>query len=221
MVLQDAFLHVPIHPDNRRFLRFVWEGRHLQFRVLCFGLSTAPQVFTRLMAPVSAEFHRQGFRILRYLDDWLILAASEGEAKQATAFLLNLCSDLGIRVNWEKSSLIPEQKKTFLGMVIHSSPLKVFPTQERIHGLQDLLRSFLSCQSPPAAHWMRLLGHMSSLLHLVPGSRRRMRLLQIQLNQQWDRRSMSEDHPVSWDAISCRDLEWWMETENLGQGQPL
>ena len=29
--LQDAYLQVPIHPDSCRFLRFVWEGRHLQF----------------------------------------------------------------------------------------------------------------------------------------------------------------------------------------------
>ena len=219
--LQDAYLQVPIHPDSRRFLRFVWEDRHWQFRVLCFGLSTAPQVFTRLMAPVSAEFHRQGFRLLRYLDDWLLLAASADEAQRATTCLLSLCSNLGIRVNWEKSSLTPEQEKTFLGMVIRSPLLRVFPTQARIRGIQDLLHSFLSCPSPPAAHWMRLLGHMSSLIHLVPGSRRRMRLLQIQLNHQWDRRSMTEDHPVSWDAHSRLDLDWWLEDKNLGQGQPL
>lgn len=67
--LKDAYLQVPIHPDSRRFLRLIWEVCHFQFRALCFGLSTAPQVFTRLMAPVSAEFLRQEFRFLRYLDD--------------------------------------------------------------------------------------------------------------------------------------------------------
>ena len=44
--LKDAYLQVPIHPDSRHFLRFSWEGYHLQFRVLCFILSTTPQVFT-------------------------------------------------------------------------------------------------------------------------------------------------------------------------------
>ena len=51
--LKDAYLQIPIHPQSRRFLRFSWEGRTLQFRALCFGLSTAPQVFTRIMAPIS------------------------------------------------------------------------------------------------------------------------------------------------------------------------
>ncbi|XP_045104415.1 uncharacterized protein LOC123499948 [Portunus trituberculatus] len=106
-------------------------------------------------------------------------------------------------------------------MVIRFPLLRVFPTQGRIRGLQDLLRSFFSCPSPPAEHWLRLLGHMSSLIHLVPGSRRRTRLKLIQLNQQWNRWSMLDDHPVSWDSASRQDLELWLKDENLGQGQPL
>ena len=39
--LKDAYLHVPMHPESRRFLRFVACGKVYQFKVLCFGLSTA------------------------------------------------------------------------------------------------------------------------------------------------------------------------------------
>ena len=53
--LQDAYLQVPIHPESRRYLRFTMGGVPYQFRVLCFGLTTAPQVFTRLMAPISDD----------------------------------------------------------------------------------------------------------------------------------------------------------------------
>ena len=67
--LQDAHLQVPVHPDSRRYLRFCI-GRHtFQFRALCFGLSSALQVFTCVMAPISSIMHRHGFQILRYLDD--------------------------------------------------------------------------------------------------------------------------------------------------------
>ena len=48
----------------------------LQFRALCFGLSTAPQVFMQVMAPISSIMHHYRLRILRYLDDWLILGSS-------------------------------------------------------------------------------------------------------------------------------------------------
>ena len=53
-----------VHPVCCQFLRFAWEGRALQFRALCFGLSTALQVFTRIMAPVLVELHKQGIRLL-------------------------------------------------------------------------------------------------------------------------------------------------------------
>ena len=69
MDLQDAYLQVPIHPESRRYLHFTMAGVPYQFRVLCLGLTNAPQVFTRLMAPTSAILRRYGIRVLRYLDD--------------------------------------------------------------------------------------------------------------------------------------------------------
>ena len=97
--LQDAYLQVPILPESRLYLRFTMGGVPYQFRVLCFGLATAPQVFTRLMAPISAILHRYGIRILRYLDDWLILAESRTTCIQARDRLLHLCEELGLQVN--------------------------------------------------------------------------------------------------------------------------
>ena len=67
--IKVAFFYVPIHPASRRYLRFVWVGRIYQYQVLCFGLSTAPQVFSRVMAPVSLLCHQRGIRLLRYFDD--------------------------------------------------------------------------------------------------------------------------------------------------------
>ena len=98
--LKDAYLQVPVHPDSRRYLRFVENGQVFQFRALCFGLSTAPQVFTRVMAPVSAILHGMGFRILRYLDDWLVLTSSRVEALLARDKVLSFCHQLGIVHHW-------------------------------------------------------------------------------------------------------------------------
>ena len=92
--LRDVYLQVPIHPDSCKYLRFVASGRVYQFKA-CFGLSTAPQVFTRVMAPVSAMLHRVGIRIRRYLDDWLIQAASRVQVLQALDTVLQLCHQLG------------------------------------------------------------------------------------------------------------------------------
>ncbi|MPC51924.1 hypothetical protein E2C01_045781 [Portunus trituberculatus] len=44
-------------------------------------------------------------------------------------------------------------------------------------------------------------------------------LVQILLNQQWDRQSRTDNHPVRWAPSSHRDLEWWLEDQNLAQSR--
>ena len=65
--LKDSYFQIPIHGSSRKLLRFMSEGTVYQFKALCFGLSTAPQVFTRVFAAVSAWAHSRGIRLLRYL----------------------------------------------------------------------------------------------------------------------------------------------------------
>ena len=177
--LQDAYLQVPVHRDSCRYLRFVVQGKMYQFRVLCFGLTTAPQVFTRNMAPVSAILHKYGVRMLRYLDDWLILASSELACLRSRDRLLTVCTELGIQVNLTKSSQVPIQSLVYLGMEIRSLPFIARPTPARVGNLLRLIEEFLSTLSPPAFLWHRLLVHLSSLTLLIPGGMLRMRLLQL------------------------------------------
>ena len=49
--LQDAYLHIPIVKHNYS-LPFVWHNVPYQWKVLSFGLATAPWVFTALTKPV-------------------------------------------------------------------------------------------------------------------------------------------------------------------------
>ncbi len=49
--LKEAYLHVPIHPSHWRFLRVALRSQAgelivYQWKVLPFGLATAPRVFT-------------------------------------------------------------------------------------------------------------------------------------------------------------------------------
>ena len=118
--LKDAYLQVPMHPDARKFLRFMVGEKVYQFKVLCFGLSTAPQVFTRVMAPVSAILHRMGVRLRCYLDDWLLQASSREQVLLALRAGIQLCRRFEIVVNWEKSQVIPTQQIVYLGVILDS-----------------------------------------------------------------------------------------------------
>ena len=219
LALQDAYLQVPIHPDSRRYLRFCIGPHTFQFRSLCFGLSSAPQVFTRVMAPISSIMHRHGFRILRYLDDWLVLGSFREEIVQARDFLLSLCKHLGVFVNLSKSSLQPTQSIDHLGMSLHTSPLRAFPTQARIQKVLSLISEFTSSPAPPLLLWQSLLGVMSSLTPLIPGARLRTRSLQLCLRVAGPQ--TSDMAQISWDDSCCRDLLWWSDASHLVGGVPL
>ena len=75
--LREAYIPVTVPPTSRRFLRFLFRETVYQFQALCFGLSTAPPVFTWVMAPVSAILHSLGIRMHRYLDTWLVQSSSQ------------------------------------------------------------------------------------------------------------------------------------------------
>ena len=179
--LKDAYFQIPIHPSSRKLLRFTSEGTVYQFRALCFGLSTAPQVFTRVFAAVSAWAHTRGIRLLRYLDDWLVLSSSEREAKQAVQSLLSLCHTLGIVINEKKSDLVPSQTAKYLGMTIDAEAGKVFPSLARVEKFLTVAESFCTMDAPPAQLWQVILGHLALLERLVPHGRLRMRTLQWHL----------------------------------------
>ena len=179
--LKDAYLQIPIHPASRRFLRFTAGGKTWQFLVLCFVLSTAPQVFTRVMAPVSGFLHQLGIRMLQYLDDWLILASSREEACWARDKVLSLCQELGIVVNLEKSTLTPSQTIVNLGIRIDSQTFWASATPSRIEKFFSIAEEFLSSKVQSAKFWRVLLGHLASLSRLVPNGQLRMRALQLAL----------------------------------------
>ena len=66
--LQDAYLHIPIVKHHYHFLCFVWHNVPYQWKVLPFGLATAPRVFTSLTKPILFLCHHKGLCIVIYLD---------------------------------------------------------------------------------------------------------------------------------------------------------
>ena len=129
--LKEAYLQVPLHPESRPFLRFVTNGQVYQFTALCFGLSTAQQVFSRVMAPVSAILHSWGIRMRRYLDDWLVQSFSCESLLQDLHVVLTLCRDLGIVINLEESNLVPSQVAQYLGVVIDAQSFVASPSRRQ------------------------------------------------------------------------------------------
>ena len=210
---------MPVHPASRHLLRFVFRDRVYQFKALCFGLSTALQVFTRVMAPVSAILLSMGILMRRYLDDWLVQSSSRESLVRDLQTVLHLCHELGIVVNPLKSNLIPSQVVQYLGVMIDATSFRASPSPERVSRLLSTAGEFQSSASLPASLWLSLLGVLSSLVHLVPGGRLRMRSLQLCLHRSWDRLDLGSPVSVSQDCL--RDLQWWFHLPRLSSGVSL
>ncbi|KAL1914109.1 uncharacterized protein VTP21DRAFT_1109, partial [Calcarisporiella thermophila] len=86
--LKDAFLHVPVHQESRKYLQFIWGDRKYQFKVLPFGLTSSPRIFTKVLRPVLTVCRNAGIRVAAYLDDLLIAASSIEESKMHTQMLI-------------------------------------------------------------------------------------------------------------------------------------
>ncbi len=204
--LKDAYLHVLILLRHRPFLRFAFEGRAWQYRVLPFGLSQSPRVFTKVVEGALTPLREVGVRILNYLDDWLILAQSREQLGDTRDLVLWHLSQLGLRVNWEKSKLSPVQRISFLGVELDSVSMTARLTEERAQAVLNCLSSFRGRNVVPLKQFQRLLGHMASAAAVTPLGLLHMRPLQHWLHSRvprwaWRRGTLRVDGA----AVHC---EW-------------
>ena len=98
-------------------------------------------------------------------------------------------------------------------MTLVTSPLRVFPTLKPVQKFSLLLQDFMSDCLHPVSVWRSLLGMMSSMSAIVPGSRLRMRSLQLRLNAAGP--LLVDGDLVSWDNGCLRDLRWWSDDSRL------
>ena len=69
--LQDTYGSVPVAPKSRCFQVFIFDGKIFGFKVMPFGLNSAPRVFTKLFKPILRPLRSQGMLLIIYLDDLL------------------------------------------------------------------------------------------------------------------------------------------------------
>ena len=183
--LSDAYLHIAIHPNSRKYLRFCYKAQVFQFTSLPFGLAIAPQVFTMIVKEVKLMALSRGLRIHQYLDDWLIRSQSQEEVQVNTQAVVGLTVSLGWIINQEKSELKPTQVFSFVGYEYHRDSALVKPTQERWLKLQDLILHLKSKRVLTARCLMSLIGLLASMEKMVPEGHLHMRPFQFHLQEHW------------------------------------
>jgi len=144
-------------------------GRHYQFRVLPFGLSLSPRVFTRVVAEALAPLQAQGVKVLPYLYDWLV-----------SPFISR--SPVGSNSNTGRSCLDPSQQVTYLGMVLDSVAMRAYLSPRCVDDIFHLLPIFRLGKMVPYIQFLRLLGGLKAASAVVPLGLLSLRPMQMWLN---------------------------------------
>ena len=88
--LTDAYFHIPISNKFHKFLRFVWEDRVYAFKMMPFGLSIAPLVFSRMFKAVVAHLHSESIFAHSYLDEPLLKNMAQFLLRDHAHFVIGL-----------------------------------------------------------------------------------------------------------------------------------
>jgi len=209
--LQDAYNHVPIHHESRRFFRYIHRGQHFQFRAMPFGLTSAPRIFTKIMRPVVRALREKGIRCVIYLDDLLIIAETREKANEHTREARRFLESLGWTINYAKSELTPTRTITYLGFAIDSGAMSLYVPAQKI---KDIRRDITSCLEAVGARRLTLrqlagvLGKITATSGAISITRLLTRQLLREKNQLLHRHSWDQ---VVWISESAQEeLRSWL-----------
>ena len=163
---------------------------------------------------------QQGVTLIAYLDDFLIIADSQRQARAAVAKVLSTFTRLGIVPNLDKSQLMPSQNKVqFLGNLFTTSPSLEFQVApHRVKHFLSHCRQLLKLERVSARSLASILGKLSSMSEALFPTRihvTHLHQLQIQaMRKGWD-------HLVPFSKEAKTDLRWWKANIKKMNGRTL
>jgi len=163
--LLSGYYQCEMHEDAWTYLGFQWEGSYYVFRVLPFGLASAPWAFTKMMREVAAPLRAKGVKLLVYLDDWLCLVpgADLARARTIRSLVLNTLRAAGLTLNKDKSHLEFTANLQHLGFVIDLERGCFIVPECRWVKLQGLVTEVLQKKKVTVRTLSRISGHIVSM----------------------------------------------------------
>lgn len=216
--LKDAFLSVPIHPDDKKYLRFQWRKELYEFNCLPFGLTSAPRVFTKLLRPVMAVLRTQGIRCMVFIDDLLLLSSSRLTLAEITKEARHLLQHLGFLINLEKSVTVPQQKITFLGFVLDSVQMTLTLPEEKLETIVEECSKAMKQTQLSVRSLARIIGRMSAATQAILPAPLFYRGLQNLKNLAF-REAQSYDTMVTLTQEARQDMAWWTKEVRQWNGR--
>lgn len=207
--LQDAYFTFPMAKAHRKFLKFRWKSQLWQFVRLPMGISCAPRIFTKLIAPIFAFVRSKGGQCFPYLDDSFIFGFSQEECQRTTTMLAEVFRSLGFMINVKKSELIPDQRLQFLGFIIDSTCMKVFLPKDKIENILQLCETALLDKKFSIRFLAHLVGTFQSYSVAVDYGLNHIKLLEVDMIRALKRCRGDFDAKVYLSREAKEDVRWW------------
>ena len=217
--IKSGFHHIKVHPQHTQYLGFKFDGIYYKFVVLPFGLNCSPYNFHKCVRPVIEHLADKGIKCVVYVDDFLLSDTSD-RINASKSYLISVLETLGWFINYDKSSLHPEPRKSFIGFIIDTNRTKdsvwIEIPKDRIRKVRHNIARVLKRKSVTARGLARITGQLVSMSKaVIPAKlllRNAYRLLKTRYN--WSD-ILLVDQPTH------NDLTWWFESLKAWNGRTI
>lgn len=214
--ISSAYRSVSIFPPHRECQGIRWEidgcNHYLLDTRLCFGIKSAPFIFTQISNFILRAMQRRGFmRIANYLDDYIIFDSSFENCQYAQSVLIHLLITLGFCPAWGKCSS-PSTYSRYLGINFDSIRMELVLPEDKIYKLCKELDFFENKPRVTKKQVQKLAGYLAHCAKVVRGgrlfSRRVISLL----------KGLKKKKRITLPSTIRRDLDWWRAFMNIFNG---
>ena len=212
---KHAYYSVYVTPNQRKWLRFIWNNEHYQFTSLPQGLTSAPRLFTKLLKPVFTHLRKLGMLVSCYIDDCIFIAASQEDLLQNVTYALRLFDSLGLTVNMSKSVLVPVQVIHFLGVILDSVTMTITLPAEKVAKIKTLGATLLRRDVSSIQDLASFIGQVVFAGIAVPQAPLRYKYLEIVRNMALIRSKGNYKATVCLDAHATDLIAWWVNHLHL------
>ena len=218
--IRDAYLHIPVAPAFRKYLRFTVGTRVFQFKTLPFGLSVAPRIFTLILRPVVAHLRSLGILVHAYLDDWLGRALSRALAVSHGEEVTRLLEFLGWVLNLLKTDLSGTQLPVFLGIEFDLKAALVRPGPDALRDIRQAVLAVKPHTTLTARQLASLTGKLKHWAQYIPRGKLHLRDIQFWTSSRWRQATGRWQDKITTDEELSRFLRWWSLAQR-SSGVPL
>lgn len=217
--LKDAYFSIPVNAHHQPFLPILFENQVYQFSCLPFGLSSAPWAFTKIFKPVVVFLRGKGFKLIVYLDDFLLISSSRSQARRDFLFVVELLESLGFVINKIKSSGEPSQSREFLGLLVDSRSLTLSLKKEKVEKMILMCRKLLSQDEVFLWELSSVMGSFAWAISSIPFAQAHYRRLQHRCLIESTKLNFSAK--ITLDNESRVNLTWCRDNLTKVNGKPL